>query len=92
MSRSLIYMSLAALLLTGCGPQTVSVPVHVLTPCPAQAPARLCGASPPISARSLSALGESAVRLWEWGDGCQAEVVAWRDTHTECLLETKGPR
>ena len=91
MNRPYIYVVLSALLLAGCGPQTVSVPVHVLTPCPGQAPERLCGANPPVSAHNLSALGESAIHLREWGDGCQAEATAWRDAHADCRKETEKP-
>ena len=91
-SRKYLYMALTALLLTGCGPQTVSVPVHILNSCPALAPERSCSGIPPVAAHDLLALSESVIALREWGSFCQAEATAWRDTHTECLLETKGPR
>lgn len=83
-------VSLSVLVLAGCGPQTVSVPVHVLTPCPAQAPARSCGVTPPVTAQDLAALSESVIRLRNWGAGCQAEVTAWRGTHSDCLEGTEG--
>ena len=95
-NRTPIYISLFALLLpavlTGCGPQTVSVPVYELRPCPALAPEVLCGDPPPVAAQNLSALADSVIQTWEWGASCQAEATAWREAFAVCQEETKGDK